>query len=190
MITLVLGGARSGKSRVAERLAAELPEPVTYIATAVTSPDSHDPDKADPDKADPDSADPDSADPDMAARIAVHRARRPATWRTVEAGQDLCAALTGSDATVVVDSLGAWVAAYRDFDVDIDALRSALRGRAGDTVIVSEEVGLGVHPSSAEGRRFRDALGQVNQLVAELADEVLLVVAGRILRLEEPSAGP
>jgi adenosyl cobinamide kinase/adenosyl cobinamide phosphate guanylyltransferase len=180
VITLVLGGARSGKSRVAERLAAELPEPVTYIGTAATHSDSDDPDR--------DGLDRD--DPDMAARIAVHRARRPATWRTVEAGQHLCAALTGSNATVLVDSLGAWVAACPDFDVDVDALRSAICGRAGDTVIVSEEVGLGVHPSSAAGRRFRDTLGLVNQMVAELADEVLLVVAGRILRLEQLSASP
>jgi adenosyl cobinamide kinase/adenosyl cobinamide phosphate guanylyltransferase len=168
LITLVLGGTRSGKSEVAERLVAGLPGPITYVATATADP----------------------ADPDMAARIDAHRARRPPVWRTVEAGGDLCAALAGLTATVLVDSLGTWVAACPDFDADVAALRAALAGRVGDTVLVSEEVGLGVHPSSAAGRRFRDAMGEVNQAVAAMADEVLLVVAGRILRLLPLSARP
>jgi adenosyl cobinamide kinase/adenosyl cobinamide phosphate guanylyltransferase len=166
MITLVLGGARSGKSLFAERLAAGLPKPVTYVATAA------------------------NADPDMAARIATHRTRRPADWDTIEAGQhtgqhlsDVLAVIEG---TVLLDALGTWVASAPDFSVDTDSLCRVLRLRTGDTVVVSEEVGLGVHPSSELGRRFRDALGELNQAVADIADDALLVVAGRALRLDRP----
>ncbi len=84
----------------------------------------------------------------------------------------------------MLDALGPWVAAAPDFDVDAAELRDALAGRDGDTVIVSEEVGLGVHPSTAAGQQFRDVLGELNQAVAAVADEVVLVVAGRALRLE------
>jgi adenosylcobinamide kinase / adenosylcobinamide-phosphate guanylyltransferase len=160
VITLVLGGARSGKSAVAERLAARLPEPVTYLATAV------------------------AADADMAARIAAHRARRPGEWRTVEAGDRLVEELASTDGSVLVDALGPWVARAGDFRVDHAGLCRELCQRAGDTVIVSEEVGLGVHPSTAAGREFRDSLGEVNQAVAGVADDVLLVVAGRTLPLD------
>jgi adenosyl cobinamide kinase/adenosyl cobinamide phosphate guanylyltransferase len=167
LITLVLGGARSGKSALAERWAARLPEPVNYVATTVAATVA--------------------ADPEMAARVATHQARRPAGWRTVEAGGQLCAALSALEGTVLIDALGAWVAAHRDFDVDAAGLCRALTARGGDTVVVSEEVGLGVHPSSDAGRRFRDALGEVNQAVAAIADRVVLVVAGRVLRLEDPN---
>ena len=159
MITLVLGGARSGKSAVAEGLVGRLPPPVTYLATGWPE------------------------DPDMAERIERHRDRRPAAWATVEAGRDLTGALRRLEGTVLVDGLGTWVAAHEDFAADVEGLCAALAGRRGDAVVVSDEVGLGVHPSSEAGRRFRDALGQVNQRVAAAADEVLLVVAGRALRL-------
>ncbi|HVF13298.1 MAG TPA: bifunctional adenosylcobinamide kinase/adenosylcobinamide-phosphate guanylyltransferase [Acidimicrobiales bacterium] len=159
MITLVLGGARSGKSEVGERLAAALGPDVTYVATAV----------------------PDPADADFAVRIDKHRARRPQSWTTVEVGADLADVLATLDGPVLVDSLGTWVAATAD--PDSDALCHALTHRAGATVVVSEEVGLGVHPSSEAGRRFRDALGIVNRAVADVADDVLLVVAGRVLPL-------
>ena len=158
MITLVLGGARSGKSAVAERLAAALAR-VTYVATGVAH------------------------DPDMAARIAAHRRRRPAGWPTVEAGADLVGVVRGVGGTVLVDSLATWVAEADGFVVDTDGLCQALRQRTGDAVVVSDEVGLGVHPSTEAGRRFRDALGLVNQAVAAAADDVLLVVAGRVLPL-------
>lgn len=161
MITLVLGGARSGKSEVAERLVARLGDSVTYVATGAAG-----------------------DDPDMAARIERHRARRPQTWSTVESGDDLPGALRGIHGPVLVDALGTWLARADDFAVDTDALCGALAGREGDTVVVSEEVGLGVHPSSEAGRRFRDALGLLNQRVADIADDVLLVVAGRVLPLE------
>ena len=162
MIALVLGGARSGKSAVAERLAGGLPGPVTYMATAAVT------------------------DDDMAARVAAHRERRTAGWCTIEAGSGLTDSLIDVEGSVIVDALGTWVAAWPGFDVDVEGLCRALRARRGDTVVVSEEVGLGVHPSSESGRRFRDALGTVNQAVAGIADEVLLVVAGRTLRLDGP----
>jgi adenosyl cobinamide kinase/adenosyl cobinamide phosphate guanylyltransferase len=161
VITLVLGGARSGKSAVAERLAAGATQPVTYIATGSTA-----------------------GDADMAARIAAHRARRPDGWATVEAGAQLTGALKDApDGTVLIDALGTWVAAHPDLAPDVAGLLAALDGRRGDTIVVSEEVGLGVHPSSEAGRRFRDVLGEANTAVAARADEVLLVVAGRVLKL-------
>lgn len=164
MITLVLGGARSGKSAVAEQLAARLLAPVTYIATATVEP----------------------GDDDHAGRIAAHQARRDPTWTTVEARENLAQVLRDTEGTVLVDSLGTWVAAADELTPDVDGLVTALGERDGDTVIVSEEVGLGVHPSSEAGRRFRDALGVVNVAVAAVADEVLLVVAGRVLPLDRP----
>lgn len=161
MITLVLGGARSGKSALAERIVARLPEPVTYVATAFVS------------------------DADMATRVAAHQARRPGSWRTVESGLDLVDTLAAVDGSVLLDSLGTWVSAAPKFDVDVAALGCVLQLRRGDSVIVSEEVGWGVHPETEMGRRFRDALGEVNQAIAAIADEVLLVVAGRALRLTD-----
>jgi adenosylcobinamide kinase/adenosylcobinamide-phosphate guanylyltransferase len=171
VITLVLGGARSGKSEVAERLAARWAErtgrPVVYVATAQVS-----------------------GDADFAARVAAHRARRPAGWVTVEAGADLVGALgcvSDPAAIVLVDSLGTWVAATPNFAVDVAELSAVLcTRRPGSAIVVSDEVGLGVHPVSEAGRRFRDVLGQLNQQVAEVADEVWLVVAGRVLRLGAP----
>jgi adenosyl cobinamide kinase/adenosyl cobinamide phosphate guanylyltransferase len=165
VITLVLGGARSGKSEVAERIAARLPEPVTYLATLTPG-----------------------DDPDLAVRIEAHRARRPACWRTVQAGPELPALLRSVPGPVLLDALGPWVAASPGMIADSAALCAALTGREADTVVVSEEVGLGVHPATEDGRRFRDALGTLNQAVAAVADEVLLVVAGRVLRLDAPGA--
>jgi len=110
--------------------------------------------------------------------------RRPTTWRTVEeAGATVPRVLTDLVGTVLVDSLTTWLAAAPDFAVDGEALCAALVKRDGDTVVVSDEVGLGVHPSTEAGNRFRDALGVLNQHVAAAADEVMLVVAGRALLL-------
>jgi adenosylcobinamide kinase/adenosylcobinamide-phosphate guanylyltransferase len=162
VITLVLGGARSGKSEVAERIAAASPGPVTYIATARV----------------------DANDPDHVARVAAHRARRLDAWSTVEVGDDLAAALVGLAGTALVDSLGTWVSSSLDREPDVAGLVAALQARPGDTVLVSEEVGLGVHPSSDLGRRFRDVLGEVNRVVADAADHAVLVVAGRVVTLE------
>ena len=158
MITLILGGARSGKSAVAESLARQASGPVTYVATGVVGDDA-----------------------DFAARVAEHRARRPADWDTLEVGAQLAEAFERAPGTVLVDSLGAWLAATRDFAVDADALLDALEAHAGDVVVVSDEVGLGVHPETEVGRAFRDALGRLNQAVAARADAVWLVVAGCVL---------
>ena len=165
MIVLVLGGTRSGKSEVAERVAAMLPQPVTYVATASVD-----------------------GDPDFARRVAAHRARRPATWRTVDAPENLEHCVREISGTVLVDSTGTWIASTPDFGVDVDALRDACLERSGDTVIVGEEVGLAVHPPTEVGRRFADALGNCNRRLADVADRVLLVVAGRTIDLGPPGA--
>ncbi|MGD9792438.1 MAG: bifunctional adenosylcobinamide kinase/adenosylcobinamide-phosphate guanylyltransferase [Acidimicrobiia bacterium] len=160
MIVLVLGGTRSGKSAIAERLAMRAPQPVTYIATGS------------------------AVDADMDDRIARHRDRRPQHWSTIEAGPALVAALRSTNGTVLVDALGTWLAAHHDFAVDLDELLAAITGHDGDVIIVSDEVGLGVHPSTPLGRAFRDALGEVNTAVADIADRAMLVVAGRVVELE------
>jgi adenosyl cobinamide kinase/adenosyl cobinamide phosphate guanylyltransferase len=163
-VTLVLGGTASGKSTVAERLAGALTDEVVYIATGVAT------------------------DEEMAARIAAHKLRRPPSWSTVES-DDLPGAVRDLPARpALIDSLGTWVAHTPDFDVDVDGLVAALRSRTSPTVVVSDEVGLGVHPETEVGRRFRDVLGGVNRAVGDVADEVLLVVAGRILRLPAEQA--
>lgn len=161
MLTFVLGGARSGKSEWAEQRLTRAPEPWTYLATWVVADDA-----------------------EMTERVATHRARRPAKWATVElAGRDLTAVVAELSGSVLVDSLGTWVAAAPDFEVEGAALAKALAAREGETIVVSEEVGLGVHPSTELGGRFRDALGTVNRQVAEVADRAVLVVAGRVLEL-------
>jgi adenosyl cobinamide kinase/adenosyl cobinamide phosphate guanylyltransferase len=161
-VTLVLGGARSGKSEVAERLVASFGLPVAYLATARV----------------------DDGDEELVTRITAHRSRRPSEWLTLEVGDDLAGALGRADGVALVDSLGTWVARLPGFAADADRLCAVLRSRPGPTVVVSEEVGLGVHPSTEAGRHFRDALGALNTAVAAVADDVLLVVAGRVLRLD------
>lgn len=171
MITLVLGGASSGKSLEAERIAASHGDTVTYVATAVAAP----------------------GDADHAARIEAHRARRPANWTTLEctATADLAGHLRRIGGTVLVDSLGSWVALQPNFDVEDELadLLAALAERETPTVLVSEEVGLAVHPPSEQGRRFVEAMGALNQQVAAVAGRVLLIVAGRALELHPPEGG-
>jgi adenosyl cobinamide kinase/adenosyl cobinamide phosphate guanylyltransferase len=158
VITLVLGGTRSGKSEHAEFLVAGA-DPVTYVATAQAGDDES-----------------------FVARVRAHRARRPPSWRTVEP-DDLPQALRDVEGTALVDSIGTWIARFADFDAPVSELCTALVERAGDTVVVSEEVGLGVHPPTDVGVRFADALGSANRSVADVSDRVLLVVAGRALEL-------
>jgi adenosyl cobinamide kinase/adenosyl cobinamide phosphate guanylyltransferase len=167
VIVFVLGGTRSGKSEVAERLAAELGEPVTFVATAEPS------------------------DPEFAARIAEHRRRRPSSWVTVDGAADLVGVVERVQGTLLVDSLGPWVARAPEMRVDAEALVKALDRRGASSVVVSEEVGLSVHPTTDAGRRFADALGALNAVVAEAADRSLLVVAGRVVELHplDGSAG-
>ena len=175
---LVTGGVRSGKSRHAEALLAEAAGdgPAVYVA-------------AGPPPAD-------ETDPDWLARVAAHRARRPATWSTQESG-DLVGAL-GLGQPVLVDCLGTWLTGLVDtagaweWPVDrleslvaaeLDRLLPALAAATADVVLVTNEVGWGVVPSHRSGRVFRDLLGTVNQRVASACDQVHLVVAGRVLVL-------
>ena len=173
MIILVLGGTRSGKSVVAESMAARLAGPdgaVTYVATAQLDP----------------------TDADHAARIDAHRSRRPASWTTVECDRpaDLPDLLRATDGVVLLDSLGTWVTGHPDLDPDAGPLVDALRARRGTNIVVSEEVGLAPHAPTELGRRFADALGQANQAVSAVADHALLVVAGRAITLPAPGDLP
>jgi adenosylcobinamide kinase / adenosylcobinamide-phosphate guanylyltransferase len=163
MITLVIGGARSGKSAIAEDLARRTGAPVTYVATSVLA----------------------AGDESMTSRVAAHRARRPDDWTTFEAtGDGVAAMLARASGMVLIDSLTAWVAGAPAFNVDVASLCEALVGTKADVVIVTDEVGFSVSPSTVAGNEFRDALGLVNAAVADVADEALLVIAGRVLRLD------
>lgn len=168
MITLVLGGSRSGKSVFAERLALSSDDPVTYVATAYV----------------------DAGDADHQARIEAHRVRRPADWHTVECPDPalLAPVLDDVDGTVLLDSVGTWIAGHPDLDPDPASLVAALTGRDGDTIVVSEEVGLAPHAPTDAGRRFADSVGSVNQAISAIADRAVLVVAGRALELPPPTA--
>jgi len=163
--TLILGGARSGKSRYAESLIAALPPPWTYIATA------------------------EAGDAEMAERIAAHRARRGGSWRTVEALRELAAALKSCrTAPVLVDCLTLWLSnlllAGADIDAEVAQLEDALSVMRAPVVLVANEVGSGIVPDHALGRRFRDLQGVLNQRIAARADRVVLVVAGLPLALK------
>lgn len=166
VVALVSGGARSGKSAVAERLAARLAgdAPVAYLAASPVAP----------------------GDADWERRVERHRARRPPSWRTVELapGADLAAALRREAGPAIVESLGTWLAGRPGFDGAPDALCAALRERGAPTVVVAEEVGWGVHPETTAGRAFRDALGELAQRVADVAEVVVLVSSGRALLLD------
>jgi adenosyl cobinamide kinase/adenosyl cobinamide phosphate guanylyltransferase/NaMN:DMB phosphoribosyltransferase len=164
--TLVLGGIRSGKSDLAERLAAAVPdERVRYLATARD----------------------DGTDPEWTARISAHRDRRPADWATVEVGADpraLIGALSAVEPgqSVLVDDLGTWLAGALEeggADALIAELAAAIAACPARTVLVSPEVGLSVVPATALGRAFADALGTLNRAVADECDGVVLVVAGQ-----------
>jgi adenosylcobinamide kinase/adenosylcobinamide-phosphate guanylyltransferase len=168
--TLILGGARSGKSRFA--LALQPPRTrVSFIATALAS------------------------DTEMAERIDRHRAERPRHWRTVEEPCELVACLREACANaeaVIIDCLTVWVANLMlrgDADAHVlkqaDELAALLALRPADLTVVSNEVGLGVHPATEEGRHFRDVLGIVNQRVAAAADRVVLMVAGQPLTVKD-----
>ncbi len=168
--TLVLGGARSGKSRYAESLVRAGPQPWTYIATATAS------------------------DAEMAARIARHQADRGPAWHTVEAPAELAAAVRAHaadpGARVLVDCLTLWTANLMAAEHDLDAARAELCGALaqahGTVVLVANEVGLGIVPSTPAGRRFRDAAGHLNQAVAAQAERVVFLAAGLPMTLKGP----
>jgi adenosyl cobinamide kinase/adenosyl cobinamide phosphate guanylyltransferase len=172
-LTVLLGGARSGKSRLAVRLAQSSGQPVTFIATA------------------------EPRDAEMAERIARHRAERPDGWSTREEPRELEGALgpVSAGTTVIVDCLTLWVSnlledGLSDREV-LDRARAAARlarDRAGTVIAVSNEVGSGVVPMTPLGRRFQDLLGEVNAAWVDEADRAGLMVAGRVLWLSESVA--
>jgi len=162
-LMLILGGARSGKSRYAEGLIAALPPPWNppwiYVATA------------------------EPGDEEMRARIAAHRARRGPSWQTVEAPQELAeAVILAQPAPVLVDCLTLWLSNLMLIDADIEAetvrLERALEAATAPIVLVSNEVGSGIVPEHPLGRSFRDLQGALNQRIAARADRVVLMVAG------------
>jgi adenosylcobinamide kinase/adenosylcobinamide-phosphate guanylyltransferase len=180
---LITGGARSGKSRLAEGML-EGRDQVVYLATGAI---------------------PSSDDPDWAARVAAHQARRPAIWATVETA-DAAAVLTaappasGPAPAVLFDCVGTWLTAAMDAtgiwgppetaaDADaalaraVDGLVTAWTQTAAEVVAVTNEVGSGVVPATASGRRFRDELGLLNTRLAAVADEVWLCTVGIGLRI-------
>ncbi|BBY30577.1 bifunctional adenosylcobinamide kinase/adenosylcobinamide-phosphate guanylyltransferase [Mycolicibacterium sediminis] len=180
MRLLVLGGIRSGKSAFAEATigeAAGAEQPVRYVATAALRPD----------------------DSDWSTRVAAHRLRRPPEWTTVE-DQDL-AMLLRADPTVptLVDDVGNWLVWLLDRHEawtggpstavadDVDALLDAVAAFDAPLALVSPEVGSTVVPATASGRRFADALGTLNQQLAQRCDSVVLVVAGQPLTIKEPA---
>jgi adenosylcobinamide kinase / adenosylcobinamide-phosphate guanylyltransferase len=166
-LVVLLGGARSGKSALAVRLAATSGAPVVFVATG------------------------EAGDGEMAARIERHREERPAGWTTVEEPRALLAAVAGAPAgsCLVVDCLSLWVAnliedtAAEGIEGEAAAAADAAAGRSGPTIAVSNEVGLGIVPATPLGRAYRDVLGRVNQTWVAAAGEAMLVVAGRVLRL-------
>ncbi len=166
-LILILGGARSGKSRYAEDLVAELAPPWTYIATGQ------------------------AFDDEMVERIAHHRARRNETWRTVEAPLDLAATLESQPQgmPVLVDCLTLWLSnhmlADHDVDAEIERLTAVLTRPRGPWFVVANEVGLGIVPDNALARRFRDAAGRLNQKLAQHADQVTFMVAGLPMQVKQ-----
>jgi adenosylcobinamide kinase/adenosylcobinamide-phosphate guanylyltransferase len=178
-IHFVTGGARSGKSRFAEQLAQRLAsgDGVAYIATAV------------------------ACDDEMLDRIALHRARRPASWTTLETETDVAAALRGADRSVVLldcltllvsnlflSAAAGGAAEARNVALEeVQRLIEAADSRAGELVIVSNEVGSAIVPDTPYGRWFRDILGEANMRVASAATSVTLVVAGCSLQLKPGS---
>ncbi len=176
-LTLILGGARSGKSDYARRLAAERGDRVLYVATA------------------------EPGDDEMAARIAAHRAERPAQWQTLEAphhiGQALRSHLSRA-AVILIDCLTLLAsnviaplpepvtaeAAEAALNAEVDELLAAYADSAAEWIVISNEVGLGLVPPYPLGRVYRDALGRANQRLAAAADEVLFMVAGLPMRVK------
>jgi adenosylcobinamide kinase / adenosylcobinamide-phosphate guanylyltransferase len=168
-VTLVLGGARSGKSRYAECVVEGAAACGTYCATA------------------------EAGDAEMAQRIAVHRARRRSFWHTIEeplALAPVIAAEASPARPLLIDCLTLWLSnlmlAERPIEGETEALCAALRLAAGPVMLVANEVGMGLVPETPLGRRFRDAAGHLNQQIAALADRVVFVAAGLPLALKEP----
>jgi adenosyl cobinamide kinase/adenosyl cobinamide phosphate guanylyltransferase len=174
-LTVLIGGARSGKSSLAVEWGRRLGEPVTYVATA------------------PRPEDADVPDADMAERVGRHRAERPVEWTTVEETVDLESAFATARTPVIVDCLTLWTSNVMWLgrsDAEIERLASAgaaaAAGYGRPVLAITNEVGLGVHPETELGRRYRDVLGRVNQRWVAAADQSLLLVAGRAIDLRDP----
>ena len=168
LVTLVLGGARSGKSRYAEWLIGTYPKPWVYVATAQ------------------------ARDDEMAERIAAHIARRDLGWQTVEAPHAIAEAIEAATAgsAILVDCLTLWLSNLMEGDFDVAAqtarLQQALSRRVGPVVLVSNEVGLGIVPDNALARRFRDLQGTLNQTLAARSSRVIMMVAGIPVAVKSP----
>ena len=168
-VSLVLGGARSGKSRYAEGLLSSHAGKRIYLATA------------------------EAGDAEMRTRIEDHRRRRGAGWRTVEAPLDIAPIIAGAgDHAVLLDCLTLWLANLMSAGCDIGKAERELRGALSDVrapvVLVSNEVGLGIVPDNALAREFRDHAGRLNQAMAALADRVFFLAAGLPLTLKDRAA--
>jgi adenosylcobinamide kinase/adenosylcobinamide-phosphate guanylyltransferase len=180
-LTFLTGGARSGKSTFALELARRSALAVTFVATAPLPSDERG-----------------EGDEEMAARIARHQQERrdqPGRWSTIEEPLDVVGALDRAAGTfTILDCLTLWVSnlmwdGRTDDEIDrlADAVVAAAIAVPNPVVVVTNEVGMGIHPDRPLGRRYRDVLGRVNQVLAADADDALLMVAGRALRLDDPS---
>ena len=169
-LILVTGAARCGKSEWAETLATQSRQAVTYIATATLSPD----------------------DLEWAARIDRHQQRRPPTWETVVALENLADTISGASSLdcLLIDSLGTWVANLLDkstaewSDLTTELL-GVLQTTSATVILVAEETGWGVVPAYPSGRLFRDRLGMLSRQVGTIANPVYLVTGGHVLNLSQ-----
>ncbi len=164
-VTLVLGGARSGKSRFAESLAAQAGGPRTYIATA------------------------EPFDDEMRQRIARHRDDRAGDgWQTIEAPLDPVAVLHGAQGLLLMDCVTVWLGNLmhheRDLPAEVAKLCAALEACPAEVILVSNELGLSIVPENAMARRFRDEQGLANQAIARVASQVFFVAAGLPMKLK------
>ncbi|WP_417840650.1 bifunctional adenosylcobinamide kinase/adenosylcobinamide-phosphate guanylyltransferase [Terasakiella sp.] len=164
MITLFLGGARSGKSAYAEKIIEDLGGGI-YLATSRVW------------------------DAEMAERVQIHQARRNDLWRTIEEPVAIHDIIANTDKPMLVDCLTLWLSNLMEMEADIDQeteqLCRALKMAKQDVVLVSNEVGLGIVPDNALARKFRDLAGKINQTVAQTADRVIFVAAGLPLTMKE-----